>query len=891
MSHLITSWQIRGWQPLPVRLAVILLAAAGGTSPAQIVLDGKFGTSGALSGPTYNITAAMGAVRGNNLFQSFAQFNLAAGEVANFTGPANIQNILSRVTGANPSSIDGTIHSGIAGANFFFINPKGIIFGPNAAIDVSGSFAASTADYLKLADGARFVASLDADDSGLSSAPVSAFGFLNSTPASITVQQNASSLPLAVPDGNTFSLVGGDISITGSGLDASSLPLPTLKAPGGKINLASVKSAGEVPVDPASQTVPQFSAAFPVQGQITLQAGAQIDASGDGGGRIVIRGGSLLVDNSVIQANSIGAGNGQGIDIALLGDLNLSNGGQINSLSTLGLGAGGSISLTANAIQLDGGGLVGNDGYPSTQISTTTGDVNNGGGAGQGGNILIHTGSLKMMNSAQISSATYGAGNAGSIDITASSIMLDALSSTVVQISANSQQNAGGVSGNAGDITIHTDTLNINNGSDILATTFGSGNAGHIEITANSVNLSGFGLITTATYGTGDGGSINVAADNLMVDSSFIQAVTTFNDPDPTLCKGGNISIDAGSIDIRNGGLISATTLGSGAGGLINLKANSISLKGDNGTSGLPTGINAASGQDFGGGFILAGTGNGGDISIQPKNPGALALTISDGAKISTATLGSGSGGNISVTARNLTLANHSSIESASTGTGLLDANGQPVLGGLAGGVSLNLNGSLWLAGGSKLSVSSAENDAGNVIVAAGGDITLKNSEITAQAALNGGNISLYAPDLIYLLRSPLTANANNGNGGVISLDPSFVILNDSPVTARVSVVGNGGQVLVTSDYFFASASPFDVTTPSGIPGTVTVTAPNVDLSGSLVALPDNLLDVETQLRPDCGVRLGGNISSFIVLGSGGLPVAPGGFVPSPVPAGANDKK
>ena len=81
------------------------------------------------------------------------------------------------------------------------------------------------------------------------------------------------------------------------------------------------------------------------------------------------------------------------------------------------------------------------------------------------------------------------------------------------------------------------------------------------------------------------------------------------------------------------------------------------------------------------------------------------------------------------------------------------------------------------------------------------------------------------------------------------------------------------------------------MTTPSGIPGTVIVTAPNVDLSGSLITLPDDVLDVATLLRPDCGVRLGGNISSFIMLGSGGMPIAPGGFVPSSVPAETYDRK
>src|SRR4030095_8425914 len=113
------------------RPAVSLLVVAAQTSLAQVVLDGKFGTSGAVTGPNYNIQAGMGATRGNNLFHSFSQFSLKAGDIATFTGPPNIQNILSRVTGGRPSSIDGAIRSEIAGANFFFINPSGVLFGPN----------------------------------------------------------------------------------------------------------------------------------------------------------------------------------------------------------------------------------------------------------------------------------------------------------------------------------------------------------------------------------------------------------------------------------------------------------------------------------------------------------------------------------------------------------------------------------------------------------------------------------------------------------------------------------------------------------------------------------------------------------------------------------------
>ena len=54
--------------------------------------------------------------------------------------------MISKVTGGARSDIDGTIRSTIPGADFYFINPPGILFGPNASLDLQGSFHVSTAD-------------------------------------------------------------------------------------------------------------------------------------------------------------------------------------------------------------------------------------------------------------------------------------------------------------------------------------------------------------------------------------------------------------------------------------------------------------------------------------------------------------------------------------------------------------------------------------------------------------------------------------------------------------------------------------------------------------------------------------------------------------------------
>jgi hypothetical protein len=132
---------------------------------------------------------------------------------------------------------------------------------------------------------------------------------------------------------------------------------------------------------------------------------------------------------------------------------------------------------------------------------------------------------------------------------------------------------------------------------------------------------------------------------------------------------------------------------------------------------------------------------------------------------------------------------------------------------------------------------------------------------------------------LIYLLNSTLTAQAE-GDGGNLTIDPVFFILNNSGLISKSSSA-NGGNITILSDFFFQSGSIIDASAPFGLPGTVIVSAPEVDLSGVLITLPSELLGTETLLRPDCGVRLSGIISSFIVLGRGGLPIEPGGFVPS----------
>ena len=172
---------------------------AAGASHGEATFTG----SGASISGDMAIDAAQGVVRGGNVFYSFSVFNIGRLESAVFTGPVDIRNVISRVTGTGSSLIDGPLSVAIPGANFFFINPNGVMFGAGASINVDGSAYFSTANSLRLADGGVFHADA-AKASVLTSAEPVAFGFLSANPAPISV--DGAQLFSPVPPGKTFAM-------------------------------------------------------------------------------------------------------------------------------------------------------------------------------------------------------------------------------------------------------------------------------------------------------------------------------------------------------------------------------------------------------------------------------------------------------------------------------------------------------------------------------------------------------------------------------------------------------------------------------------------------------------------------------------------------------------
>jgi filamentous hemagglutinin family protein len=268
--------------PLVIALLCPPLAAV-----AEVVTDGRLGPRATLPGLDVEIGAGLGQIRGQNLFHSFQRFDVETGGSATFTGPDGLENVVARVTGGERSDIDGALRSTIPGADLYLLNPAGIVFGPNARLDVRGAFHASTAGELRFADGAAFSA-LDPAGSSLSVAEPRAFGFLGSPPGAITVDRGV----LEVPPGAALSLVGGDVAVAGTGADGAGI----VRAEAGRVTLAGAGPAASVSV--ASGEV-QGDASARVR--VRVGDGALVTSSGDGGGSVLIRAGQLVVEGGVVR--------------------------------------------------------------------------------------------------------------------------------------------------------------------------------------------------------------------------------------------------------------------------------------------------------------------------------------------------------------------------------------------------------------------------------------------------------------------------------------------------------------------------------------------------------------------------------------------------------------
>ncbi len=179
-----------------------------------ISTDGSMGNSQVFNGTNVSISQDVGTTVGNNLFHSFSEFNINQGQTVTFTGADNLQNVISRVTGGNPSVIDGTLKSEIKNADFYFINPNGITFNANAQIDVPAAFHVSTADKIDFGKNRTvFYSNLDKKSTLSSESPVS-LGFLGTSKTNNGLLYINHS-KLSFKDNSVVDFIAGNITIEG----------------------------------------------------------------------------------------------------------------------------------------------------------------------------------------------------------------------------------------------------------------------------------------------------------------------------------------------------------------------------------------------------------------------------------------------------------------------------------------------------------------------------------------------------------------------------------------------------------------------------------------------------------------------------------------------------
>lgn len=497
---------------------------------AQLIPDNTLGKENSIVNPVDSIQRIDGgAIRSSNLFHSFKEFNINNGKSVYFSNPGTIKNILTRVTGKNPSQIFGKL--GILGnANLFLINPNGIIFDDNAQLDIGGSFIGSTADSLKLTDGTQFSATNSSVNPILTiSVPLGLQYGTN--PGNIEVRGTVTS-KLEVPDNKSLALVGGNITLDGGKLSAQAGRIDLLAVKNGEVSL--VNSSGKIRLEALTGTE---------YGDIELRNATNMDASGNGGGGIQIRGRNItLKDGSIISTNTKGNASGEKFNIAATELLKISRSGLFADVEEESTGTGGDLIIDSKRLLITDGSL----------ISSSTFAL------GNSGDLTIETTNLQIDNGGRIDATTYDLGNGG-------------------------------------DLTIKTTNFQVDNGGQIAAGTFGKGTAGNIQIKANLVELVGFeqsgdtpaksGLFTSAVQENGQGGNLSVTANQLIIRNGATINASNFFSSDPENIQGlvgtgaaGNININSPFIQLENQAIITANA-NSGDKGNINIQSQNLQLR------------------------------------------------------------------------------------------------------------------------------------------------------------------------------------------------------------------------------------------------------------------------------------------------------------------------
>lgn len=537
-------------------------------------------------------------------------------------------------------------------------------------------------------------------------------------------------------------------------------------APGGGVTVVASAADGRVLVEGARPADPGDPTSEPRASQIS----ALTDTSDPGGD-----GGELRVGAPRVEVR---------------------DGGQLRT-STSGAGDAGTLQVTAGELVVSGSADVGEASPARAGLFALSR------GSGAGGALGIDADQVWIENGARVSASSQSSGPAGRLEITAREVTVRGGPAGAAIVLAEAQGD-----GDAGDLVVRTDALELLDGGALTATTTSTGDAGDIDVAARSILISG---AETGMFAQNSGGGN--AGD------------------------AGSVSIDVGdSMRVENGGEISVASLENGIAGDVRISGGGDVALSDGAS------IRATLAGD-----LRAPAFEGEDLRADVRIEDVHSLSLSD-ATITTQTFESGDGGDVVVrTSGPVTLDHGSNITARSTSTEL-DA-------GNAGSIEIDAGTTLALVRGSRLETSAEGASGGIIRLDAGQLVYLSDARVAT-------NVVEPPP--------PSPGAEPEAAGDVLLALPTLAVLNRSSIVARARGEGNAGNILIaTSGAFFpsdplssdidaapAGASVLDATAgPAGIAGSIEIVSPAAELVSQVTPLPVEFFDASRLLTTPCEAR------------------------------------